>query len=419
MTTPTVIANVQQGRPREQPYLVAFAVLAVLAVGMNLDLPVGHLTSTFVVAGAMAPVTVSSVFRGSRWLTWLLILAGAAVVYGFWLALRPSDRHMAMGAAVDDTLLLLTLVLGAALVFWARTILPDPWVAFTYGVGLLLRTLLTADGLALTNPWKFGFSLPLTVIGLSLAWAMKSTKLAVVLLLVLALAGALNDSRSGFALLVMTAVLLLWSHRPRNGSSKRWLGSMVLLVLAFAGMYKVAETLILDGYLGQETQVRTQLQVETNGSLFLGSRPEFGATTALMREDPSGFGVGIMPTPNDIATAKQGMTSLGRAPDENYVEKYMFGSGFELHSVTGDLWAHFGIVGLALAGFILVLAVKTVAQEISSPAARALVIYLGLRVLRDLFASPLSTSTLVWMLFLGLVGVPAVAAWRAGRQVTT
>jgi hypothetical protein len=416
VSSPAAITVEEPQQTREQHALMDAVVgVAVVAVGADFALPVGHLTSALVVAILLAPVTVSTVLRGSRWLTWLLALGAAAVVMGIWLTAGPDPRHMALGPAVDDVSQLLTLVLGAAVVFWARTIIADHWVALLYGVGLLLR-IAQAGGLFSENPWKYGFALPVTVISLSLAWAMRSQKLAFGLLLALALASALNDSRSAFALLLLTAVLLLWSRRPRHGLNRRWVGSLILLVVAFIGMYRLAETLILDGALGQATQARTQVQLQSNHSLFLGSRPEIGATLALMKANPEGFGVGIQVTPADIETAEQGMASLGHPPDVHYVEGYMFGSGVELHSVTGDLWAPFGVVGVAIALLILVFTVYNLAKEVSSASARPLLIFLGLEVLRDIVASPIGTSILVWMLFLGLMAAQSSALPRPAER---
>ena len=71
-----------------------------------------------------------------------------------------------------------------------------------------------------------------------------------------------------------------------------------------------------------------------------------------------GFGVGENPTPGDAYVAKAGMAAIGYDPNNGYVEHDMFGSGFELHSVFGDLWAHCGLVGLVLAAYLFVFVVR-------------------------------------------------------------
>ena len=74
------------------------------------------------------------------------------------------------------------------------------------------------------------------------------------------------------------------------------------------------------------------------------------ATRALFVHDPLGFGLGIIPSLTDITVAKTGMSAINYQPDNGYVERYMFGTQFEVHSVTGDLWALFGIPGTGPGG---------------------------------------------------------------------
>src|SRR3712207_9122030 len=45
---------------------------------------------------------------------------------------------------------------------------------------------------------------------------------------------------------------------------------------------------------------------------------------------------------------KAGMAQIGYQPNNGYVETYMFGGQFKLHSVIGDAWAYFGVAGILL-----------------------------------------------------------------------
>ncbi len=229
------------------------------------------------VALLLAPVAVLTTWRLSRWARGFIWLTVAAMVSGIWLAARPGLRVGDSGHAREDLFLMATLLLGTCVVVWARTLLRDEWVASLFGVGLLVHGA-AAGGQFASNPWKFGFALPVAVILLSLAWAARSWRLEIVLLVALAFLGAVTDSRSGFALLALTALLVIWSQRPRLGSRKRWVGSFVLLGAALVGIYRLAEALIVNGYLGQATQLRTEGQIHAGSSLILGSRPELGAT---------------------------------------------------------------------------------------------------------------------------------------------
>ena len=109
------------------------------------------------------------------------------------------------------------------------------------------------------------------------------------------------------------------------------------------------------------------------------------------------------------------MAAIGYDPNNGYVEHYMFGSGFELHSMFGDLWAHCGLVGLVLAAYLFVFVVRGIARGIALSTIPAVVLYAGLTMTRDLLFSPVGTSVAVAMLFLGLMIVPAVRSTRRSR----
>jgi hypothetical protein len=176
----------------------------------------------------------------------------------------------------------------------------------------------------------------------------------------------------------------------------------VAAVLVF-GIYQVGQGLILDGYLGESAQARSQVQIEATGNILLGSRPEMGATAALFLERPWGFGAGTLAGVTDVGVAKQGMAALGYDPDNGYVERYMFGQGFVLHSVLGDTWAAFGLAGIALVVAVLWWSVGSLVTLVQARVASALVLFLGVRLLWNTFFSPLYSSTPLIALTLGLL----------------
>ena len=60
-------------------------------------------------------------------------------------------------------------------------------------------------------------------------------------------------------------------------------------------------------------------------------------------------------------------------PNNGYVENWMFGHGYALHSTFGDLWAQYGLLGLVFVAFILGLVVGWLASGIGhGPRAAAL-----------------------------------------------
>ena len=127
------------------------------------------------------------------------------------------------------------------------------------------------------------------------------------------------------------------------------------------------------------------------------------ATRALLVHDPLGFGLGIVPSLADIVVAKTVMSAINYQTDNGYVENYMFGSQFEVHSVGGDLWALFGIPGLALAAVIGIWSIRTVVVGTTHGQGSALPLFLAVVTLWNIFFSPLLTSIPTLVLALGLI----------------
>ena len=183
----------------------------------------------------------------------------------------------------------------------------------------------------------------------------------------------------------------------------------VLAIALIASLYQVGQGLILDGYLGQAAESRTTQQVAQSGSVLLGGRPEIGATAALARSRWYGFGAGTLPSATDVRAAKEGMAALGYDGNNGYVNDYMFGDQFEVHSVLGDLWAAFGIAGVVLTAVIGLIAVRASLNAVAGRRAHALTVFVALNLLWDLGFSPFYGSLQSLMLSVGLL-LPVAAA---------
>ena len=165
--------------------------------------------------------------------------------------------------------------------------------------------------------------------------------------------------------LMIAAILILWQMLPKPRTRRTSaLTTVAVFGLITVLIYNLATTLLLEGYLGQQAQERSIDQIDSSGSLIVGGRPELAASIALFLNQPMGFGSGTIPTQSDILVAKTGMAAVGYQPNNGYVETFMFGGGFELHSVAGDLWALFGLPGLA---FVILCLVFTVAAAWFTP----------------------------------------------------
>ncbi|MFE6646184.1 O-antigen ligase family protein [Nocardioides sp. NPDC057772] len=289
---------------------------------------------------------------------------------------------------------------------WGQRVLSPGAVVCLYALGSF--TTATMGSRFAEEPWRFGFAMPSTMLLLGACLLIrrrprKRLLADMTVLGVLTAVTALSGARSMSAFLIMTAVLLLWQHRPRT--AKRTTSALLSLVLVGAlglGLYRALEGAALEGYLGQSAQERTQEQTQAAGSLILGGRPEIGATVALMLHEPLGYGAGIMATPTDMQAAKQGMSRLGYDPDNGYVEHYMFGTRIEVHSLIGDLWIWFGLAGLVLSGWLLWLATIYLGRSMSHRTGTALGIFLALQLGWNLFFGPIISSLPPLALALGV-----------------
>lgn len=389
-------------------------VVAVAAVGLlTFNYPlVDAFTTAIVVPLVLVPVWWSATrrFVGARA---LLALAAVAVVSGVWLAAWASTTHEVNPSTFRAALLLLVGgFAGIGMLLWARTVLPLRTVALAAAGGIVARLALVPPNPV--NPWKHGISYAVVVLVLALLVRRRPGVLEVGVLLVLAVVSALNDSRSAFATLLLTALLVAWQLRPTTWGRR---GSAIATICLFAGVaacvYQAGQALILEGALGQATAERSRAQIEASGSLILGGRPEWGASTALVAHRPTGFGLGVVANLQDILVAKAGMARLQYDPNNGYVENYMFGREIKLHALVADLWSQLGIPGALLAAVLLVVTVWSLASLVARRRAPGLTIYLTCLLLWNFAFGPVLSSMPSLVLGLGLLLMPRAAPGSA------
>ena len=278
------------------------AAVALVALGTRWTLP-QNLQVGFVVAAVLLPVWWGAMRRQRGGVVFLAVGLAAAVA-GLWLGLANATDHAVDPSAVlPATVTLVGTVVSVGLFVWGREVLRPERAALWFGVGLALG--FSSDTtLFASNPWKFGYALPVTVVALALA-AHLGRRYELAVLAVLTIVAALNDFRSAFGLLLLAALLVfaqLAIIRPhRRPSPAAVLAGLVALGVI---VFQLGQALILDGYLGAATQARSVEQLRVSGSLILGGRPELAATVALMEHQPWGFGAGSVPTPGDVLVAK-------------------------------------------------------------------------------------------------------------------
>ncbi len=391
------------------------AAVVVLLCFANLPITVGRLSVTVVVVLALAPVWLGSLsrFRGAPVLFWCAMVAlGSGLFMGL---LASPERQVVFDGGVDFAALVVTLIGRVGVLLWARTRLSTPVVAILAGAALV-ATVSREANLYSANPWKFGYALPVAVLALAIVWHIGRRWLEIVTLLVLALLSAVNDSRSSSAILGLAVIVVAWQAvRTRDSAEEgraRWAGTALVVAGLGWAIYHVAESLILSGFLGESTQQRTQAQLNASGSLLLGGRPEIGASLALMRDTPWGFGLGVRPSLGDILVAKSGMASINYDPNNGYVETYMFGGGITLHSVIGDLWANLGIGGVALCVALVYVGFRAALVRVRLSRASALVVVLACNAAWAIPFGPFRASVTVLSLWIGLALIPASPATR-------
>ncbi|MCV2396353.1 hypothetical protein OEB99_18740 [Actinotalea sp. M2MS4P-6] len=383
------------------PVATAFVAIVIIAARLPIMM---NVTFGSVVAAALAPVWVPTLarYRGVRLLMGALLLAAAS---GIWLTKWASiDHATSTSLMLATTVTLLNVGLGTGVVLWARTIMSRAAIGIAFGIGLVAG--ISTGGRFAENPWRFGFAAPVIILALSFAWYSRRRWLEVGLAGLLAAITALSGGRSLAAMLFVAAVVTMWNSlpRPRTPRGSRMRIAAMLALLGFA-VYQVGLGLILDGYLGENTQQRTAEQIAASGSVLLGARPELGASMALMVDRPIGFGSGTSPNTQDVLTAKAGMAKLNYDPNNNYVETYMLGTAVELHSVTADLWALYGIPGLFVALLIGIQVIRGLITQLAARDVAALTAYLAISTVWNLGFSPFFTSSHELVLALGLLAI--------------
>lgn len=369
---------------RDLPVIVA--VIAIAFLGINQPLFAGLTTGTLVVA-FLLPVWIWTL-RQFRFAVAISVLSVVALISGVVLSQFQGDRISDRALAVEFALVFLTGIGGLGLLLWARTVIPTYQVAVVFGLGYLLRVIQEVPSSA--NPWKYQISVPLAIVLLALASRAKSAVPTVCTLAALGLVSVLADSRSFFGFCLLAAVLVLWQRRPESsGKSMNKFSVFALIAVALFALYSIGTTLLVQGYLGQANQQRTVQQIEDSGSLLVGGRPEWAGTLQLMKVNPMGFGLGIVPSSDDVMAAKAGIRGIGTDTENGYVDNYMFGGHIKLHSIVADLWATFGIVGFALGILLMVALIYCLIDRLTNRTASGLVCLFAVLGIWDLAFGPI------------------------------
>ncbi|MFK4853370.1 hypothetical protein ACI3KT_17165 [Microbacterium sp. ZW T6_19] len=382
--------------PAAQAVALGVTVLIALRIDMQFALT----------AGGAAAVLLSPLWFGTalrmRWPRMLCIAAILATASGAILTMFHSVDHTQLSydlAARAVALLQLAAVVG--FLIWAHrvTSLAKTSLAFAAGLAASIPLHVSDD----PNFWRFTLSVPVGVFVLALCSMTDRLVLTLSAIGGLSIIGLMNDSRSNSAFLLLTGVVLIWQRLSATGSprSRGWGG--VLSLAAVGGLIAMMlQGAILEGYFGEVTQARTAEQIARGGSVVVGGRPEIAASIALITRYPWGLGSGIKATYDDVQAAKSSMAGIGYDPNNGYVERFMFGTGIEVHSVLGDFWIWYGLPGVAMIVAILILLAMAIKRGYVAGALTPLLVYLAIRALWDILFSPFDSALRLWPLVLSL-----------------
>jgi hypothetical protein len=409
------LTQAQPGRERDAALARSVAVIVAFLAGLDLVIHAGVAIGD-VVAVLLLPVwlPVLRKYAGARYIVGVGVIG---VVWGYFLTVNAASSGFVINGSgrLQSAAHLLGAVGSIGLLLWGRTVVSFARLGAAFGLGMIVHA-----GISHIDPsgnaWKFIWAVPVGVFLLSLASMSGRPAISIVVLLGLAGVSSAEACRSYSAALVLAAILVLWSGRPRAPQSptNAWIVNVGFLAALAVGIYRLASSLLVDGYLGAAAQARTIAELHASGSLLLGGRPEISATWALFTHRPSGYGLGVVAGPHDIAVAKAGMANIGYNPNNGYVERFMFGDHIELHSVIGDMWAYYGWAGILFAVSVGLVVIRYAARSISHRTGDALALFLCVWMGWNLAFSPLTAAFPV--LILAVAGVADLKAARTGHQ---
>ena len=249
------------------------------------------------------------------------------------------------------------------------------------------------------NPWKYGWSIPVAILGLSI---LRGKARSTIFLLVLSVVNLALDSRAAGLVSAAAATLVTIGFGQSKFNGRNFARLVLALVLVIAAGL-IIHALILQGFFGFQVAIR-QLGQDQLG--FLAGRVESLVLLGLVLIYPLGFGAGIVPNPSDLtlglATLSQFMT-VDQATYV-YVTTRVIGQSFEVHSIFGDVWAVAGPLGLLMLFYIVRLVSREFNRQttlFSSP----IVLFLLSNLVWDFFFSPyvsLPENALFFGIIMGL-----------------
>jgi len=375
---------------------VVIAHVSVFVAGTDLKV-VNGATAGLILAIGLLPVWLPTLrrYRSARV---IVALCAIAIPSGLFLAeFSSADHQIDASKRTGSILLLLSGLAAMVLILWAREHLSPNRVILLFGLGSLVDALLFGSG-----SWKFDFAVPVTLVVLGILEHFRSHLIPAAAVFGLGVVGVLDEGRSLFGFCLIAATLTVWQMRTASGTGRtsRWFPAALLAGMGLS-IYFMVSSLLTGGAFGAVLQQRSEAQIDATGSLIAGGRPEWAATRELMQLNPAGFGLGVVPSWADLEAGRSGLASIN-IDAGGYVNNYMFGGEFNLHSITADLWVNYGWVGLTLAAVIVAALVRNMSFLIASRRATTSIILTSVMALWFMFFGPIYSNWLDVCLALGV-----------------
>lgn len=272
-----------------------------------------------------------------------------------------------------------------------------PAILLTVGIGWTCLEIVTGETISSSNPWKYGLATPIVVTIIAFAYFRKfRVRSIVLLLLALAAASLLFDSRFETGLLAITAVSLIVSTRQEQIKKPMRL-RIVLLIAAAFGLYLAYPSIALSGIIGDRALQQQLLYVSRGTNFLLGTRLEFPQMLFLVSQNPW-LGIGSYAhISSGEAYAALGFLNSNVSPLNNNEVQYLLNPvegypGYNSHSSAMAAALFAGIWALPFWIFVIGGAITGIKRFLEGRAmAPALFVYMCGLTLWDAVFSPLST----------------------------
>lgn len=235
-----------------------------------------------------------------------------------------------------------------------------------YGIGVCVGGALvcvtSSNPAVIGNPWKFGFSLPVTLVVILVAsWLSKGRRKSLVLFALAGMAcvNLILDFRSLGLICLVTGVYSYFRTRPQGQRAR--LGKLQVALIASAvllsgwGFQQAYEHAAVSGWLGSKALSKYEEQHAGKGGVLLGGRSEILSSGQAILDSPI-IGHGSWARdPKYKAIMRERMGELG------YKEGYDDGDDLiPTHSFIFGAWVEAGIVGAFFWFWILKLVASTI-----------------------------------------------------------